>query len=754
MNTRAEAAANILVVDDEASIVRLFVRTLASAGYTNVRGITDAREVPAFLDASTPDLVILDLNMPGLDGFALLREISDRLTEDVFLPVLAVSGMATPEAKQRAFQSGAKDFLAKPVDLHEFLLHINSLLETRFLSVRLRQTQERLADLVGLRTEELQESVARTQKAEEALRLSEEQFRQLAESAGVGVTLFSLDGTVLFANDAAASLEGLTAEQAVGRSAKDYLGPAQFEELLKILDSVSTTGEVLQAEHEMVLPGGWSGWLLSTYTRVTDSESNIRGVQVISSNITERKIAEQELRESEERFNKAFHSNPALSTIAGSDDRLIDANEAWLNALGYSRDEVVGRTTVELGVLTADDRALLVAAANDPKARGGVEVTVKTTAGDSRTLLSSVEFVDIKGERCLLSSSIDITERKAIEESLLLTQFCVDHAAESIIWFGADGKVQYANEYCTNLYGYTRDEFANLTIFDLDEDVTPQSWRQEWEAMKEHGAITLSRRPQKKNGERFFGEITSTYLRHGSAEQVMAFLRDVTAGHTAEEALKASEDRLSHMFESMSSGVVVYETADGGTDFLIKEMNRAAERITGVTADACKGMRVLEVFPGVQNLGLYEVFERVWRTGASESLPAGFYEDGRLTLWVENFVYRLPSGEVVAIFDDVTEKQQAFAKLREANLRLRNAQTGTLRALGAVTEFRDPYTAGHQQKVAKIAELIGSKMGLTRSQLDGLRAAAVVHDVGKIAVPTEILSSPGHLNPAQQMLVR
>jgi len=144
----------------------------------------------------------------------------------------------------------------------------------------------------------------------------------------------------------------------------------------------------------------------------------------------------------------------------------------------------------------------------------------------------------------------------------------------------------------------------------------------------------------------------------------------------------------------------------------------------------------------------------VWRTGVSESLASGLYEDDRLTLWVENFVYKLPSGEVVAIFDDVTEKQEALAELHDAYGRLRGAQTGTLEALGAVTEFRDPYTAGHQQRVAKIAVMIGSKMGLPRRQLDGLRAAATVHDVGKIAVPIEILSSPGHLSPVQQTLVR
>ena len=71
-----------------------------------------------------------------------------------------------------------------------------------------------------------------------------------------------------------------------------------------------------------------------------------------------------------------------------------------------------------------------------------------------------------------------------------------------------------------------------------------------------------------------------------------------------------------------------------------------------------------------------------------------------------------------------------------------------------MTEFRDPYTAGHQQRVAKIAVLIGMKMGLSEEQVGGLRAAAIVHDIGKIAVPIEILSAPGILNPIQRTLVQ
>jgi putative two-component system response regulator len=150
--------AQILVVDDEPSIVRLLTRALGAVGYAHVQGFTDSTEVPAYLDEITPDLVVLDLNMPGLDGYAILRDVSHRLSEDTFLPVLVISGVDDTLARLRAVEAGAKDFMAKPIDLKEFVLHVNSLLDTRFMSRRLNETRGLLENLVEHRTQELQQA--------------------------------------------------------------------------------------------------------------------------------------------------------------------------------------------------------------------------------------------------------------------------------------------------------------------------------------------------------------------------------------------------------------------------------------------------------------------------------------------------------------------------------------------------------------------------------------------------------------------
>ncbi len=142
-------------------------------------------------------------------------------------------------------------------------------------------------------------------------------------------------------------------------------------------------------------------------------------------------------------------------------------------------------------------------------------------------------------------------------------------------------------------------------------------------------------------------------------EGLCANLGQALLRRQAEDSLRAVDARLHGMFDHMSSGVAVYRPVGDGEDFEFLDYNAAAERSTGVTRGELLGRRVTEVFPGVRDFGLFEVFSRVHRTGVPEHHPSMLYQDGRLAFWTENYVYRLPTGELVAIFDDETERRQA-----------------------------------------------------------------------------------------------
>ena len=133
-----------------------------------------------------------------------------------------------------------------------------------------------------------------------------------------------------------------------------------------------------------------------------------------------------------------------------------------------------------------------------------------------------------------------------------------------------------------------------------------------------------------------------------------------------EGALRESEDRYRELFDNMRGGVAVYEAVDEGDDFIFVDYNHAGEQMDRKNKRDVIGRRVTEVFPGVIEFGLHKVFKRVWKTGKPESHPLSIYKDGDLAEWRESFVYKLPSGEIVAVFTDETTRVKAEEVLRRS----------------------------------------------------------------------------------------
>jgi signal transduction histidine kinase len=151
--------AELLLVDDELANVRLLERILAGAGYARLIAITDPGEVLKILDEREPDIILLDLQMRHLDGFAILEQLKKRIPTDCFLPVLVLTADAYPETKLRALSSGAHDFLTKPFNHAEVLHRVENLLRMRQLHLQVRGQKKELEKLVAERTAELERTV-------------------------------------------------------------------------------------------------------------------------------------------------------------------------------------------------------------------------------------------------------------------------------------------------------------------------------------------------------------------------------------------------------------------------------------------------------------------------------------------------------------------------------------------------------------------------------------------------------------------
>lgn len=145
LRTTSIESARILIVDDEAANIRLLERILAGAGFEQLVSTRDSTEAFTLYRQHRPDLILLDLHMPRIDGFGVLEQLRPEIAWQAFLPILVLSADITPAARQQALSSGAKDFLAKPFDPAEVLLRIRNLLETRALHLQ-GQEQNRLLE--------------------------------------------------------------------------------------------------------------------------------------------------------------------------------------------------------------------------------------------------------------------------------------------------------------------------------------------------------------------------------------------------------------------------------------------------------------------------------------------------------------------------------------------------------------------------------------------------------------------------------
>jgi len=155
MITATNPDACILIVDDEPANVKVLKRVLAVAGYRRVTAITSPhRAIERFAEIK-PDLLLLDLHMPEIDGFAVMERLRAQLPPSEFFPILMLTGDASPQACQRALGMGASDFVAKPFDMHEVLIRIKNLLETRSLHRQVAEHNQHLEQKVQERTAEL-----------------------------------------------------------------------------------------------------------------------------------------------------------------------------------------------------------------------------------------------------------------------------------------------------------------------------------------------------------------------------------------------------------------------------------------------------------------------------------------------------------------------------------------------------------------------------------------------------------------------
>jgi PAS domain S-box-containing protein len=262
------------------------------------------------------------------------------------------------------------------------------------------------------------------EQAQTSLRESEQRWAITLESIGDAVIATDLTGKIRFMNGVAECLTGWTLNEASLKPVKEIFKIVNEQTRLGVEDPV---GKVLEkgmivglANHTVLIrkdstevPIDDSG------APIKDKEGKTMGVVLIFRDITERKKNEEAIRESEERFSKAFHNSPVPQIITRFGDwRYVDANESVLRLLEYSREELLGHTSAELNLIPLDKRDQSVRIVNDRGELRDFETEVQTKSGKIITVLSSTETITLNGQKHLINTFIDITQRKAMQAKL------------------------------------------------------------------------------------------------------------------------------------------------------------------------------------------------------------------------------------------------------------------------------------------------------------------------------------------------
>lgn len=607
------SAPTILCVDDECNVL-FTLRTQLSRYFPNyvIEIVESAAEALELIDALMArgvelPLVIADQIMPGMKGDAFLIELHSRYPH--ILKVM-LTGQANTEDIARVVNQGSLyRFIAKPWDETDLILTVSEALKHYQKDQQLAQHQAALQvanQKLAVLNADLERQV---QERTRHLQHSEQQLCFFVEHVPAAVAMLDNDMRYLLVSNRWKTDYNLGDQDIIGRSHYDVF-PSTTDRWRQIHQRC-LAGAIEQAEEDYLTQEDgsviWLQWEIHPWYAQT---GEIGGIIWFSQIITARKQAELALRESEARFAAAFQSSPdAILITRLSDGLILHANAQFAQMLGYSLEETLGHTTLDLKMwVEPEDRAAVMARLRTESLVQNQEVSYLNKSGQVLVGLFSCQLINLSGQVCVLSVMRDISDRKRLELELQESQTKLSAVLDSTLAgiiklrFYPNGTLEYdyISPHCGAILGYADDEWMT----DLDSwkaHIHPDDWRDVVEpvvgeifnlrsqATHAEATHTMEYRFRRKEGSFcwLLERCRITWCEDGYWD-IASVLADISDRKRAELALKESEARFLTLSEVSPANIyILVKRADGS--FYFEHISRAIEAIHEIPVE-----RILE----------------------------------------------------------------------------------------------------------------------------------------------------------------
>jgi PAS domain S-box-containing protein len=464
-------------------------------------------------------------------------------------------------------------------------------------------------------------------------------------------------------------------------------------------------------------------------------------------------------RQREETYRSLVESSSDSLYMVDKNCRYLFANNSYLVRHGVSTENMIGRS---YGDFHSKGQEIIFAKNITEAFDTGnySQQEHKSEKGDKYFLrtFSPVRQRGPEGEiTAVVVISLEITARKLINDALQESETKFRALMETTLSssFVVQGeKFRYVNPAFERLSGYTLQDLHGLNFWDLVHPDFRQLVKERGFARQKHENIPARYEFKyvTKSGEVGWIDYAGTYIEFEGKPALLASGFDITERKKVEAALIESEIKYRWIFESFED--IYFQSDEKG---IIRVLSPSVYRLTGWSPDELIGKPASDIYVRPKDregllaklstngfLRDYEVFlKKKDGTHLYASLTASILTDpdGR------------PCG-VAGTLRDITERKQAEEERQQSFEKLRKGLRATVQAISLTLEMKDPYTSGHQQRVSDLARSIATEMGLSVDRQDLIRTAASIHDIGKISIPSAILSKPTKLSDLEFGLIK